>query len=96
MPVFFFHHLFSGLRRDGDIETCLKKLGAEEGFYVVTESLDLAYGDDLGLSEVDDRVVHLARERKYSGVHNGAPCSTWSRVRFVPGGPPPLRLRSHP
>jgi hypothetical protein len=96
VPVFFFLHLFSGLRRDGDIETCLKKLGAEEGFYVVTESLDLAYGDDLGLSEVVDRVVHLARERKYSGVHNGAPCSTWSRVRFVPGGPPPLRLRSHP
>ena len=34
-------------------------------------------------------------EATMDGGHAGPSCATWSRVRFQPGGPPPLRLRAH-
>ena len=93
-----FLHMFSGLRRPGDLEWYLVRLGAPVGIRVVVESMDYAYGQEFDLSDgsVIDRLVHASRRKVYSGGQNGSPCSTWSRVRFVPGGPPPLRMRDSP
>ena len=94
--VYHFLHMFSGVQRDKDLEWYLTRIGAAAGFRVVTESLDLAYGDqnDLSLDETVERLRH--RKPAFSGAHNGSPCSTWSRVRYRPGGPPPLRSREFP
>ena len=93
-----FLHMFSGMRRQGDLEWYLTRMGAAAGLHVVVESMDLAYGErnDLDSQEVVDRLVQLGKQGFYSGAHNGAPCATWSRVRFRPGGPPPLRTRESP
>jgi len=93
-----FVHMFSGLKRPGDLEWFLVRLGAKAGIRVVVESMDFAYGKEFDLSDdaVIDRLVHAARRKDYSGGHNGSPCSTWSRVRFLLGGPPPLRTRDSP
>ena len=93
-----FLHMFSGLRRPGDLEWFLVRLGAKVGIRVVVESMDYAYGPEFDLSSgsVIDRLVRASRRKLYSGAQNGSPCSTWSRVRFVPGGPPPLRTRDSP
>ena len=94
--VYRFLHMFSGAQREKDLEWYLLRKGAAAGFRVIVESLDLAYGSeyDLGDQVVVERYVKTAK--RYSGAHNGSPCSTWSRVRFQPGGPPPLRSREHP
>jgi hypothetical protein len=91
-------HMFSGLRRPGDLEWFLVRLGAKVGIRVVVESMDYAYGSEFDLSDdlVIDRLVRVSRRKIYSGGVNGSPCSTWSRVRFLPGGPPPLRTRESP
>ena len=31
----------------------------------------------------------------FDGFHSGFPCSSFSRARFRPGGPPPVRKRQH-
>ena len=96
--VFVFVHLFSGHRREGDLEWFLIGLGAEQGSRVAVINFDKAYGDqfDLGDDEVITNLVEKGRAGRVDGVHNGAPCSTWSAARFAPGGPPPLRTRDAP
>jgi len=93
-----FIHMFSGLKRPGDLEWFLVRLGAKVGLRIVVESMDFAYGKEFDLSDdsVIDRLVRASRRKLNSGGHNGSPCSTWSRVRFLPGGPPPLRMRDSP
>ena len=90
--------MFSGLKRPGDLERFSVRLGAKVGMKVIVESMDLAYGEqnDLSKKSVIDRLVRAGKNGKYSGSQNGSPCSTWSRVRFLPGGPPPLRTRDSP
>ena len=84
------------MKRQGDLEWYLKRIGAKHGLEVRVVSLDLGYGADLDDPKLVDRLVQQARLGKFGGLHNGSPCSTWSRVRFVPGGPPPLRTRESP
>jgi len=93
-----FLHLFSGLRREKDLGWFLVRMGAEKGFYVIVENYDLAYGKEFDLDDqaVLDRLVQAGRSRYYQGGHNGSPCSTWTRVRFLDGGPAPLRTRESP
>ena len=61
-------------------------------------SVDSAYGDmfDLLIPENLQRLKTLCSKERVHGGHNGLPCSTWSIVRWVPGGPPPLRSRTYP
>ena len=90
--------MFSGLKRDRDLEWYLVRIGAIHGMKVVVISLDLAYGsqNDLYDMNVVKRLVLKGKERFWSGAHNGSPCSTWSKVKSQPGGPPPLRSRTYP
>lgn len=93
--VFVFVHLFSGHRREGDLEWFLIRLGTVRRFRVAVISFDKAYGDqfDLGDDEVILDLVEKGREGTVHGVHNGAPCSIRSAARFAPGGLSPLRTR---
>ena len=94
--VYVFLHMFSGLQRDKDLEWYLIRKGAAAGFRVIVESMDLAYGEQYDLADQQKVKAMQSKAAKYSGAHNGSPCSTWSRVRYRPGGPPPLRSREHP
>ena len=100
-PVCVVVHLFSGRRRHGDIHFWLQELGAALGLDVIVLSVDpvdpvISKGGDL----LDDALYSYIRGlcwRGWSdGVCAGAPCRTWSAVRFMPGGPRPVRDFSHP
>ena len=90
--VYRFVHLFSGLRRPRDIEHYLLRIGGDLGVLVVIESYDAAYGDqyDLDCADSVQELINRACRGEIDGCMDGAPCSTWSRARFRPGGPPPL------
>ena len=78
--------------------TYLLRVGGSRGILVIVESFDAAYGEEFDLDNrgrVED-LIERARRGEVDGILNGAPCSTWSRARFRPGSPPPLRGRSHP
>jgi hypothetical protein len=38
----------------------------------------------------------MARHGYYHGAHAAPPCATWSKARWAPGGPPPVRDRDRP
>ena len=79
--------LFSG-RQDvsGNLESCLTKLGLH------VESFDIINGSGFDLS--DDAIWEPLHKRIVSGefaaVVASPPCGTFSRLRSIPGGPPPL------
>lgn len=96
--VVYFQHLFSGLRRERDLGWFLQRVGGSRGLKVVVSDYEVAYGEDfdLGRGEVRARLLTDIREGRCDGAFSEAPCSTWSRARFAPGGPPPLRTRDPP
>ena len=96
--VYRFLHLFSGHRRHQDLEYYLRLIGAGRGWLVEVVNVDLAFGKafDLSCESSVGRFLKLAADGFYDGLHTGPPCSTWSAVRWVPGGPPPLRSRDRP
>lgn len=98
IPTYVFWHLFSGHRRQYDLEWYLLRLGGLRGQRIIVENFDLGYGEqyDLGADSVIEDLVERAGRRECDGMHTGPPCSTWSRARFRPGGPPPLRDRDRP
>ena len=91
-------HIFSGLRREHDLAWYLLRLGGLAGWCVHLYLYDLAYGPeyDLASRDVVDHLLEEIGSRRVRRAHLGPPCSTWSRARFRPGGPPPLRTRSSP
>ncbi|CAK0869509.1 unnamed protein product, partial [Prorocentrum cordatum] len=95
--VLRFFHLCSGHTRSGDLEFWLARLAASRGYVVQCTNVDIGFGPEFDLSEeVNVRRLELLAELEVDGGHAGPSCATWSRVRFQPGGPPPVRLRSHP
>ncbi|CAK0885631.1 unnamed protein product [Prorocentrum cordatum] len=95
--VLRFLHLCSGHTRSGDLEFWLARLAARRGYVMQCTNVDIGFGPEFDLSEeVNVRRLELLAELEVDGGHAGPSCATWSRVRFQPGGPPPVRLRSHP
>eukprot|EP00969_Alexandrium_andersonii_P219478 9692893-Alexandrium_andersonii.AAC.1 len=84
-------HLFSGHRREGDFEDWLTRLGSAAGLLVKVVNGDLGHGPmwDLRVEENVRAIELLAEAGAYDQVHAGPPCSTWSRARYAPDGPPP-------
>ena len=96
--VFRFVHLFSGHLREADLEDWLSAYFADAGYMIEVVNVDVGF---LGDHNLADEVVGAEWRRRaaageFDGGHAGPPCGTWSRVRFRTGGPPPLRLRTHP
>ena len=91
-------YLFSGHRRQGDLEWFMLRKCGMKGIKLWMECLDLGYGDRYNLEkrEVIEHYKEEARRRRLHASMKSPPCSSWSRARWVPGGPPPLRTRDRP
>ena len=90
-----FLHWFSGPCKFGLGEAVAeeaKKIGWE--IEVVNRDL-LADGSNLLEEEPFRSDLAAAEAGEIHGFHSGFRCSSFSRVRFRPGGPPPLRTRQH-
>ena len=96
--VYVFIHLFSGPRRPGDFEEWVRRLCAERGFDCVVISYDPLISEKFDiLSNAQFSMIRkLAYSGRVDGEHGGPVCATWSRLRHLPGGPPPLRSRRQP
>ena len=96
--VYVFVHLFSGPRRPGDLEEWVRRLAWEEGFDAAVISFDPLVSEKFDiLSNTQYSMIRkLAYTGRIDGEHGGPVCATWSRLRHLPGGPPPLRSRRRP
>ena len=96
--VFVVLHLFSGANRDFDLECHVRRKLASKNLKVLVISVDL--GADLNWDLGGPETFHVLHESVVQGlvdaVCGGPPCSTWSRLRFRPNGPRPLRFRWKP
>ena len=98
IDLYRFLHLYSGHRREGDLEDELTVGFVAEGAMCIVTLVDIGFGmeHDLTNSANLDRYLAQAKAGVFDGIHAGPPCALWSRVRFLPGGPPPVRSRSEP
>jgi len=94
-PIWVVLLCFAGSRRQGDVEDWLYKLAEQVGAMVLVESVDLAFNQewDLGDARTVALLLEMAAEGLLDFVLGGPPCATWSMVRYLPGGPRPLRFR---
>ena len=76
----------------------MEKLCAREGVICCVFSFDIVIDPKHDILEPG--FFSMLRYWCYSGLvwglHGGPVCSTWSRARWRPGGPPPLRDRRRP
>ena len=93
--VFVVMHLFAGPKRDFDIEYYLTQLCTAAGFVLLVLSCDLAVDPEWDLTNpiTFAKLYRLCDEGLIDIIFGGPPCSTVTRARFLPGGPPPLRFR---
>ena len=93
--VFVVMHLFAGERRAEDVQHILEEEMHKLGLILLMISVDLAMDSRWDLSRVDtfEQLWSLVEEGLVDVIFGGPPCSTWSRARFKPGGPRPLRRR---
>ena len=96
MPEFdvqYIAHLFSGHRREGDLQCALEELGYR------TLSIDIIFDSERGNLLRGDtfRFFHKALHKGWiRGFVCGPPCETWSKARAVavPGGQHPRVVRT--
>ena len=98
-PIAIVLHLFSGRRRQGDIQWQIEREFADQDRHVFVLSLDIIHGAQGDLT--NSRHVDFWLAKAYSGVViatvAGPPCETWSIARFADSaGPPPVRSIDHP
>ena len=93
--TFVVQSIFAGPRRSGDVEEWATKLAKQAGLALFFRSVNLLVDSrwDLSVPATFIALMLLAEEGLIDLVLGGPPCSTWSKLRFLPGGPPPLRLR---
>ena len=90
-------HLYSGRRRDGDFENALRAVAAERGVLVICFSLDIRVSckHDLLRNKLFSQLRFWCWSGRVFFALSGSPCSTWTKLRYRPGGPPPLRSREN-
>ena len=97
-----FVHLFSGFRRQNDLQSCIEAHTWAHNIETFCISVDLCLQGADGdlLDPVRPVRIRWWRERilarQVIGVGGGPPCETWSVARWLGGGPPPLRDRQSP
>ncbi|MCP4239086.1 MAG: hypothetical protein GY772_00830, partial [bacterium] len=88
-------HYFSGPYGFG-LSEAIELVADQVGLCVEVVSRDwLRGGEDLGADEPYTTDLAEVAEGGYHIFHAGFPCSSFSRVRFAPGGPPPVRDRQN-
>jgi len=102
MPMLYILHLFSGQRREGDIQYWIEhqlNLPLHRAFCVVVLSIDIVNDAVMGDLTRQDTLalwVRMFRENRVIGLIAGPPCETWTVARFMAvegmrNPPPPLR-----
>ena len=88
-------HLFAGPEREGDLEAAVRALFLAADIPLLFVSIDLlrSGGWDLSNPHVFHLLMCLIEEGCVDVLVAGPPCSTWSVLRWYPGGPRPLRHR---
>ena len=94
-----FLHLFSGHRREGDVQACVETYSYTLGGAVRALSVDLvisASWGDLSHPSTQRLFMQAIMEGWISGLASGPPCETWSKAREVrlddtDWGPRPIR-----
>ena len=106
-PTLVFLHLFSGERRDGDIQSFLETMEAPAGYCLHVLSVDVIFDSiagDLANFCNQKRWLAFARDGLIAGIFSGPPCESWSRARLRggiaghstgDGGPRVLRTEEH-
>ena len=89
--IFNVLRLFSG-KRDV-LGEAVKRLAEVEGMKVDVYSIDTEINEvfDLAQDLPYHDILDDARGGKFDMAHAGPPCGSFSRVRWRPGGPPPVR-----
>ena len=85
-----FLEIFSGCGRLGQ-QVC-----RECGWPVLLWDISYGHAYDLTVRANQQRIVHWIQHGLVRAGHLGTPCSSFSRARDRPGGPPPLRTDSMP
>ena len=91
-------HMFSGANRDQDLLHWWVVLAWAIGFEVHVDNFDLSIAEkhDLMNDAFYASILTYCLSGAVAWLFGGPPCSTWAAARFLPGGPPPLRLRDQP
>ena len=90
-----FLHYFSGPAKFG-LGEAISAAAARRGVKVRVINRDiLRDGADLLADEPFSSDFAAALDGHFDGFHSGFSCSSFSRARFRPGGPPPVRDHQH-
>ena len=93
-----FLHLFSGHRREDDLQAQLERLPLPDG-HIHCLSLDICRMKD-NMDLTSSSAIRFWKGKISDGwicgVGGGPPCETFTAARLEPGGPPPLRSGTHP
>ena len=93
-----FLHLFSGHRREDDLQAQLEGLHLPDG-NLHCVSLDICRMRE-NMDLTSRSAIHFWKGKISDGwicgVGGGPPCETFTAARLEPGGPPPLRSGAHP
>jgi len=101
-PILYILHLFSGQRREGDIQYWIEhqlNKPLNRDYCVVVLSIDIvndAVKGDLTRQDTLALWIGMIRDRHVLGLIAGPPCETWTVARFMAvegmrNPPPPLR-----
>ena len=88
-------YLFAGVKRRSDLGSCLRRQGRRHKVSVIVEEVDvLRDSKKHNLLSPRRRKLYLqkVKDGNYFAVVASPPCGTFSRSRWRPGGPKPLRL----
>jgi hypothetical protein len=94
-----FIHMFSGFRRQGDLQHCVERHCVQGIHHVFCISVDFCLqGSDGDLSSSQNLAFWKRQVSSGAvfGMGGGPPCETFSAARFLEGGPPPLRSYDEP
>jgi hypothetical protein len=104
-PALFGQHVhllyvFAGAPRKEDVSDYLQKSAAVYGYTsVALTEIDIVRDPDkhdVLQNDVQKSLLHRAGSREFAGGLFSPLCSSWSRLRFSPHGPPPIRSAAHP
>ena len=91
--------MFAGVKRRSDLGSCLRRQGRRHKVSVIVEEVDvLRDSKKHNLLSPRRRKQYLRKVKggNYFAVVASPPCGTFSRSRWRPGGPKPLRLQHCP
>lgn len=97
-PTAFIIHMFSGRRRQGDVQEHIEQEFGALNIDVRVVSLDIIFSSKCDLTQRTnlDYWSTKIQDKQIFGIIGGPPCETWSTARHLEHGPEPLRSAEQP